>query len=186
LKPQKNRARDIGFYMLMMIILLATVFTMTSPDEVASYVYSDIIDLFQQEKVESFTLTGNDLVLTLRDESDGENTVSYKLYNVDWFKDDLGDLIKQQKADGIITSYDLKEGWVAPWWLSFLPYLVFIIILGAFWYYIMAKSGGGAPAWANSERPERASAARREKKSPLPTWRVPTRKRPSSKRSCRS
>jgi cell division protease FtsH len=145
LKPQKNRARDIGFYMLMMIILLATVFTMTSPDEVASYVYSDIIDLFQQEKVESFTLTGNDLVLTLRDESDGENTVSYKLYNVDWFKDDLGDLIKQQKADGIITSYDLKEGWVAPWWLSFLPYLVFIIILGAFWYYIMAKSGGGAP-----------------------------------------
>lgn len=145
MKPQRNRARDLGFYMLILIILLATVFTMTSPDEIASYVYSDIIDLFEQEKVESFTLTGNELVLTLRDEPEGEETATYSLFDVDWFREDLGDLIREQHADGIITDYDLQEGWVAPWWVSFLPYLVFIILIGALWYYIMTKSGGGAP-----------------------------------------
>ena len=103
MKPQRNRARDIGFYSLILIILLATVFTMTSPDKVESYVYSDIIDLFQQEKVESFYLEGSNLVMTLRGEPEGQNKATYKLYDVGWFKQDLGDLIEQQYADGIIT-----------------------------------------------------------------------------------
>lgn len=145
MKPQKNRARDLGFYMLIMIILLATVFTMTSPDNIASYVYSDIVELFEQEKVESFTLTGNDLVLTLRDKPEGENVVTYDLFDVDWFREDLGELIKAQREAGILTDYDLKEGWVAPWWLSFIPYLLVIVIFGVLWYYMMTKSGGGAP-----------------------------------------
>ena len=145
MKPQRNRARDIGFYSLILIILLATVFTMTSPDKVESYVYSDIIDLFQQEKVESFYLEGSNLVMTLRGEPEGQNKATYKLYDVGWFKQDLGDLIEQQYADGIITEYDLKEGWTAPWWLSFIPYLVIFALFIGVWYMMMMKSGGGAP-----------------------------------------
>ena len=128
-----------------MVILLATVFTMTSPDKTADYTYSDVVDLFQQEKVESFYIEGSNLVMTLRGEPAGQDTVTYKLSNAEWFKQDLGDLIAQQKADGIITEYDYKEGWTAPWWLQFLPYLLMIALLCGLWYAMMMKAGGGAP-----------------------------------------
>ena len=51
MKPQHNRARDIGFYVLILVILLATVFTMTKPAAAKTYQYSEIYDLFKQEKV---------------------------------------------------------------------------------------------------------------------------------------
>ena len=124
---------------------MATVFTMTSPSKVATYVYSDIVDLFEQEKVESFYIEGSDIVLTLRDAAEGDAPVTYKLYDVDWFKQDLWDLIEEQHAAGIITEYDTLEGWVAPWWLSFIPYLLVILVFIGLWYVMMQKSGGGAP-----------------------------------------
>ena len=59
----------MGFYMLMGVILLALIFYVVSPDEMnKTYTYSEIEDLFKQEKVESFTLEGNELTLKLREE----------------------------------------------------------------------------------------------------------------------
>ena len=54
MKPNKNRARDIGFYALIGVILLALMFYLTTPGEEKEYTYSEIEDLFRQERVESF------------------------------------------------------------------------------------------------------------------------------------
>ena len=55
--------------MLMGVILIALIFYVVSPDETTkTYTYSEIEDLFKQEKVESFTLEGNELTLKLREE----------------------------------------------------------------------------------------------------------------------
>ena len=59
MKPNKNRnrARDTGFYMLIFVIVVALIFYVVSPDDTSkTYTYSEIEDLFKQEKVESFTL----------------------------------------------------------------------------------------------------------------------------------
>ncbi len=149
-KPTKNnRARDIGFYALIMVILLATVFTMTADDVVEGYVYSDIVDLFHEEKVKSFYIEGAELVMTLheKDELGEDELVTYSIYDLYWFREDLNALVLEQYEAGIIESYDLKEGWRAPWWLSFIPYLIVIVLFGALWYFMINRSGsgGGAP-----------------------------------------
>ena len=59
MKPDKNRARGIGFYMLIGVIILAVVFYLTTPVEQKEYTYSEIETLFREEKVKSFSLEGD-------------------------------------------------------------------------------------------------------------------------------
>ncbi len=142
--PKRNRARDVGFYALILIILLATIFSLTSETKTIKQVlYSDVIKLFESGQVESFSTSDDILVMSLREPFEGETTVSYELYSFEVFYNDLGDTIAQQLADGTLTEYDYEPTWVMPWWLSFLPYLGVIIILGVFWYIMMNKAAGG-------------------------------------------
>ena len=146
MKPQRNRARDLGFYILIMVILLAVIYSMLSPSQAEQVVYSDVVELFRTEQVESFYIEGSNIVLTLRDVPSEEATVTYQLYDVSLFWYDMSDLIMQQQEEGIITSYELDVGWVAPWWFSFVFYIFIIVAMFGLWYALMNKSsGGGAP-----------------------------------------
>ena len=145
MKPQRNRARDLGFYVLIMIILLAVVYTMTTPSVSEEMVYSDVVDLFKSEQVESFVIRGSDIIITKKGAQPGDPALTYSLYDVSYFLLQMGDLIDQQHAEGIIKDYDLDEGFVWPWWASMIPYLLLLVVFFALWYYMMNKSGGGAP-----------------------------------------
>ena len=128
-----------------MIILLAVVYTMTTPSTTEKMIYSDVVDLFNNEEVESFVITGSEIVITKRgvDPASPDATVSYELFSVDYFLYQMMDTIDQQHAEGIIKNYDLKTGFVAPWWVSMIPYLLLIGGMFALWYYMMNKAGGG-------------------------------------------
>ena len=147
MKPDKNRARGIGFYMLIGVIILAVVFYLTTPVEQKEYTYSEIETLFREEKVKSFSLEGDELTLNLYSaDSDGNTTIKKTLPNPSWFREDLGELIDAQTASGVLTEYDYVKGWTAPWWMSILPYLITVVLFIGVWYLLMNKSvGGGAP-----------------------------------------
>ena len=147
MKPKRNRTRDLGFYVLMMVILIAVVFTMTrdtSVNEVKSY--SELVDLFNDERVESFVTEGNKIILLVRaeDEAEPPTEMTYDLYSFSVFYEDFKDIIQEQHENGIIKEYDYNEGFVMPWWASFLPYLIIMVIFMALWYVMMSKAGGGA------------------------------------------
>jgi len=150
LNKNRNQARDIGFYVLILVILLATVFTMTSQPETSPDVLdSDIDTLFQTEQVKKVEAVGNELTLTLYEPFDGSNTITKTLTSIDYFRQTYDELIKKQKAEGIIESYNFDEPWTAPWWISFLPYLGVFVIFGVLWYVMMktaAKNGGAGGA----------------------------------------
>lgn len=140
----KKRGRDVGFYTLIFVILLATVFTMTSETSLSTYIYSDVIDMFQNEEVSSFYIEGSELYITLAEANEnGETNISHTLYSLSIFINDLGDLIEEQYASGILETYDYKEGWTAPWWISFIPYLIVMGLFAVLWYMMMNKAGGG-------------------------------------------
>ena len=138
-----RRARDIGFYALILVILLATVFSLTNDSKSTELAYSEIIDPFEAKQVESFVISGNELYLYLREPYKGQTELGRNLRDVDLFYQDLGDLIREQKAQGILTEYDDNEGFVAPWWLSFLPYLIVVGVFGVLWYVMMSRATGG-------------------------------------------
>ena len=88
-------------------------------------------------------MAGDELTLHLREPYEGQTEISRTLLDIRQFNEDLGDTIREQKAAGILTEYDYDEGWQAPWWLSFLPYLILMLIMGALWYVMMTRAGGG-------------------------------------------
>ena len=167
--PGNRRARDIGFYALVLVILLAAVFSLTGNRTRVELPYSEMIGLFEDGQVESYVLAGNELTLYLREPYEGMSEITRTIRDTDRFYEDVGDLIDAQRADGTLEVYDDNEGFVAPWWLSFLPYLIVIVVFGVLWYVMMSRATGAAP-------PMMSSSAR-----PSPTWPAATRK----KRSCR-
>ncbi|MCD7769749.1 MAG: ATP-dependent zinc metalloprotease FtsH [Oscillospiraceae bacterium] len=142
-RGNNRRVRDIGFYALILVVLLATVYSLTSTTTTVSVTYSEVIELFEDQQVESFVVSGDDLYLYLREPYEGVTEIVKTLRDVDQFNEDLGDTIKEQKAAGILTEYDYDEGWTAPWWLSFIPYLIVIVVFGVLWYVMMSQAGGG-------------------------------------------
>ena len=102
-KQNNRRARDAGFWILIIVILISTVYIMMFQPKGEELQYSDIVDLFKEEKVESFTTEGNKLILNLYEkQEDGSKTVTYEMYDFSVFYHDLNDLILQQKEEGIL------------------------------------------------------------------------------------
>ena len=147
MKPNRNRTRDLGFYVLLMVIMLAVIFTATGKPETKNVEsYSQLQDLFQQEKVESFTTEGNEMRLKVRtgDPVQPTEDMFYDLYSFNVFYQDFHELIEEQKASGVLKDFDYKQGWTAPWWMSFIPYLIIMAAAMGLWYMMMNKAGGGA------------------------------------------
>ena len=147
MKSNRNRTRDLGFYVLMLVILLAVIFTMTRENKSNQLEnYSDLVDLFTQEKVQYFKTEGNQIILTVRtgDSVKPTEEMTYDLYSFSVFYNDFGDIIWEQNASGVLEGYDYNEGFVMPWWASFLPYLLIMGGLMALWYVMMTRAGGGA------------------------------------------
>ena len=55
------------------------------------------MQLFEQEKVKSFTVQDTTLTLKLRETVDGKTELRKELYDFDLFYDDLNDLVVEQR-----------------------------------------------------------------------------------------
>lgn len=145
MNPKRNRTRDIGFYVLIFVLIACTVYMLTTSKDTDKMTYSEVKDLFTNEKVQSFVYDGtsNELTMKVRDASakDGTKEVKYSMYSFSLFYEDLGDTIKQQYADGIIKEYQIDPV-RSMWWIQLLPY-VFLFGLVAVWIYMMTKANGG-------------------------------------------
>lgn len=143
---KKINLRDMGFYALIIIILISTIVILRQANGNNDLIYSEVRDLFETKKVERFLVDGKTLTVTLAEPIDGTYTFTYELASFDVFYNDLHTLIDQQHAQGIIKEYDYPAGFEAPWWFSFLPYVVLIIVMALIWYFMFSRaaaSGGG-------------------------------------------
>ena len=67
-RPNNNnkRARDIGFYALILVVLVAIIFSLAGGSS-ATPKYSEVLEMFESKQVESFAIKGNRLVMELRE-----------------------------------------------------------------------------------------------------------------------
>jgi cell division protease FtsH len=145
-KKPSHWGRNIGLYLILFLILLCMVYLINGRSGEPATPYSDVVDLFQQENVESFTVNGNILSMQLYNDYNGEKTAAARLYSVELFRDDLGELITNEYNRGIIKSYDYAPAASAPWWAMFMPYILIFVVLGVMWYFMMSRTIGGAAA----------------------------------------
>ena len=145
MNPKRNRTRDIGFYVLIFVLIACTVYTLMTSKETDKMTYSEVKDLFINKQVVSFVYDGtsNELIMKVKDANakDGTKEVAYNMYSFSLFYDDLGDTIEQQYKDGIIKEYQI-EPIRSSWWIQLIPYILLVGLM-VFWVVMMTKANGG-------------------------------------------
>lgn len=148
MNPKRNRSRDIGFYVILLIMTMVIIFTLVSGGEKETIAYSEVYELFENEKVESFEYNGSTdtIVMQVRDDTgSGTHKVEFEIYSFSLFYEDFGDLIKEQHEKGIIKDYDISQP-QTNWWAAIIPYIITFGLIILFWYIMMNKANGGGGA----------------------------------------
>ena len=130
--------------------LAAGVFSLHSTP--AGIPYSEVLDQFRNEKVSSFTLEGSTLTLRLRGEDGAEKSVTASIGDTELFHKDLDELIADQYASGVLTSYNYLPAPGTPWYRAALPYVVVGVILLVVFFVLMGRANGGPSAMAQFTR----------------------------------
>lgn len=136
---KKFNLKDIGFYILVIGILLVTIYLLYQSAKPEEPPYSDVYRYFKEGKIVEYTIEGNVLTARLKDNTVIQYTIPY----LSVFFDDLGDTIRQQLDSGVIRELNYIEGFETPWWMMFVPYLIVIVIFVLLWYFLFNRSGVG-------------------------------------------
>ena len=157
---KKISLRDIVFYVLIFAVLISVVTALQGTGKQNQATYADLRALFEQEQVIYFEAEEDEVALILRelDENGKNKTAIYPIASFDVFYSDMKDVIDQQWKAGIIEDYDYPQGFVAPWWLSFVPYLAVILVFVVLWYFVMVRRNGGGGGANNPARFGKANA----------------------------
>ena len=142
---RQNRMSNFSFLFLALIIMLCASWLWQLETRPAQLDYSQVRQLFIQEKVESFTIDSSfNLTMNLREErEDGVKTLHYRLYDFQLFYDDLNELVRTQYHKGILTHYDYPPPKTTNWLEILLPALLTLLAVGLMGYFFLFRAQGG-------------------------------------------
>ncbi|MBQ1410112.1 MAG: ATP-dependent zinc metalloprotease FtsH, partial [Oscillospiraceae bacterium] len=144
-KPQAPRRGPVIVYAVLVLLMLFALYKLYDASSAIDMKYSDVINLFQHEQVESFSIQSNTLEMKLREPFQGQTLVKYRLADFSLFYADLGDLIAEQLAADTLTEYDVLPESQSAWLLSsVLPMLLMGAIVIVVMMVLMNRMGGGA------------------------------------------
>ena len=144
---EQNKASGFSFVFLVLVIVVCLSWLWQADTRGTQLDYAQVYQLFQQERVESFTIDANNtLTMNLTDELNGSKTVRYRLHDFQLFYDQLDDLVKEQSAKGIIKSYDYPPPETTNWLEVLLPWVLTAVVLALMWYFMIARTQGGMGA----------------------------------------
>ena len=108
--------------------------------------YRTIVDYFRNQQVTEYELDFGTGELTMKLNDEKKSTVTYTVPNLSLFLQDTHELVEQYNAEHpdapIKQYYDAAEP--IPWWVDMLSLLFTVLLMGAFWYFLMKRSGGGS------------------------------------------
>ena len=125
---------------LLLLLLVVCVFILArSMNSSGTVAYSDMCRYFREEKVQSFTITGDVLKAKLQDGTLAACTIG----SVESFYSDMDGLIQQQVQSGTVQQQDFVHA--TNWVTTLLPYVMgilgFLLIV-----WLMGRMNGGAAA----------------------------------------
>ena len=142
---QNRVSNNFSFVFLALIIALCASWLWQTETRSTQLDYSQVRQLFIQEKVESFTIDSScNLTMNLREErEDGVKTLRYRLYDFQLFYDDLNELVQTQYRQGILTRYDYPPPKTTNWLEILLPALLTLLAVGLMGYFLLFRAQGG-------------------------------------------
>ena len=148
----KEHLKTILFYLLLIgviIAVLATIFHRTSDEKL---LLSDVVGYFESDRVVSYVIdedyrltmkvikTAEDGTLLRGEDGNFVTTeVSYQLRSLQVFEDYCG----QYRTNANLVTYEIEPQTTYPGWVSFLPYLIVIIVFVVLWFFLLGSARGG-------------------------------------------
>ena len=132
--------KGFGLYLIILVCLLAGVsYVVSQTQQTETLSYNQIYNYFMDGDVDQYDVDDTTLTMHLKKEN---QTYTYDLGDYrSVFYNDLGETIQQQMRDGTLTKVDYRTATI-PWWAQFLPYVILIVLLIAFWCFMMNKQSG--------------------------------------------
>ena len=145
---QQSKPTSFLVLLVVLAVVLLLVSSLLTPNTTQSLQYSDVLDLFRNEKVASFTLEGSNLTMQVRGDGDTTSTVTAKIGDTEQFRADLDDLIAEQYAAGTLKSYNYLPA-SDPWYRAAAPYIIGGIVLLIVFFFLSSRANGGPNGMAN-------------------------------------
>ena len=140
----KTRRPSIGIYFMVVILLLVAYYAFYGMEDASAVTYAQVKTFFQQERVESFYVRdGRELYLNLKQDGGPLAPVHNTLESVDAFREELGSLIEDQLARGVLADYNYDPPYTPPWWMEIALYLALIVAFFLFFQFMMGRAQGG-------------------------------------------
>jgi len=141
---KKTRILPILIYVAIMVLLFAWVLGLFDSGS-GEIPYSDIVALFQKEQVRSFTVEGETIELKLYTEYNGKTTVISVLADPEVFRQEMGTLLQEQYAAGILTSYNFLPGSETSPYDYILPIVLAGLVLLIVWMFLAGRANQNNP-----------------------------------------
>ena len=145
-----QQSKPTSFLVLLVVLAVALllVSSLLTQNSTHTLQYSDVLDLFRNEKVASFTLEGSSLTMQVRGDGDATSTTTAKIGDTEQFRADLDDLIAEQYAAGTLKSYNYLPA-SDPWYRAAAPYIIGGIVLLIVFFFLSSRANGGPNGMAN-------------------------------------
>ena len=142
---KKRSSLSVIVYILILALAIGWLITLFGLGD-KGLPYSQVVDLFRKEQVRSFYVADGHIYMELYEPLDGELEVTAEIADVDFFRQEMWDLISQQSDAGILVSYNFAaETQVKPFDYV-APALLVGVVLLLIWFILMVQMNnrGGA------------------------------------------
>ena len=126
----KNWKSAIMYVVIFALFLVGIVYYANSQTKV-DVKYSEIVSLFEENKVSEFTLDLSSGSLTYKTFAEPDKEQNYSVASPSYFVDDIKDYVKDfnEKNPNNKITYDYKKGTSSSWLVSMLPSLIMFVLL---------------------------------------------------------
>ena len=145
---KQTKPFNLLLFLVICGIALTMLYSFVLNSETDPVTYSEAAALFESESVRSFYTKDDVLYMTLVTHGENDVPVTCELASTEYFREDLGELIRAQKEAGILEEYDFRPDSEPSWFLEFLPYLLLLVVVVVLWLLMMARMSGGNNAMA--------------------------------------
>lgn len=125
------------------IILIITLVFSNQPKDTTTY--SEVVGYFRDMKVQEFKVNGTSATIELTLNDEDKTVIKHKLMDWETFHDDVWGYIDEynEKHPKEPMKYDLIQASDSSFWVEIIPTVIIVVVLIAFWFFIMRKMGSG-------------------------------------------
>ncbi len=145
----KANLKSIIMLLLIVGIFIVAVSVLNNNKEEDKFVYSELVELFEEDRVKTFTVNAENVITVEAYQLDKDGNVDTKLetrtyeyqFNYNAQIDRILELAENGGAN--LEDYNFEAPEPTPWYIMYLPYIITAVVIIALWIFMMKSAGAG-------------------------------------------